>query len=163
MNKFYPLLGKRRFTAMCFRFIVLIAFLVLPFLVVAQSGIPVGTCGLQYTYDAGGNMIERSYVCNNSTTALQESRIAIHKYSTTTFQGIDAIYPNPTNGRFSIRMLQPLQQAVVTLIDVQGKALQTKEVSGTQIQMDISSLASGVYFLNINDHGSMYKAKVVKR
>lgn len=67
----------------------------------AQSGLPSGACGIQYTYDAAGNMIDRQYVCNNVGAVVKENKVILPN----THKDRDVIYPDSTSGRFTLRIV----------------------------------------------------------
>jgi hypothetical protein len=75
------------------------------------------------------------------------------------------IYPNPTNGEILVNI--PQNEAVsshtVSLYDINGRVLSSKEVSHNEVRMDLSSYANGVYFIKINSGETVITEKVVKK
>lgn len=128
----------------------------------AQSGIPSGSCGIQYTYDAAGNMIDRQYVCNNSVVAAKKTNLSIQK-AVITPQAVDVLYPNPTTGRFTLRMIKPLKNARIIIMDMQGRMIHQRNANGNMLQFDLSREAAGMYILRIQDEGETFTAKVIKQ
>ena len=128
----------------------------------AQSGIPSGSCGIQYTYDAAGNMIDRQYVCNNSGVAVKENNVTLQKAMTTS-QAVDVVYPNPTTGRFTLRMVKSLKNAQIIIMDMQGRMIHQRNANGNMLQFDLSREAAGMYILRIQDEGETFTAKVLKQ
>lgn len=92
-------------------------FLCLIIQINAQSGIPYGSCGIEYIYDASGNMIKRQYVCNNtilriaspSAKASTLEKMISEKEQKTTIERVDVLFPNPTTGQFRIKMTKELK------------------------------------------------------
>lgn len=74
------------------------------------------------------------------------------------------IYPNPTNGAIVVRLpqVEGVSQHTISLFDMNGRVLSSKEVSGHSLEMDLSSYANGVYFIKINSGETVITEKVVK-
>ena len=73
-----------------------------------------------------------------------------------------SLYPNPNNGTFTIRDDQHIILSV-QIYDVYGKLLRVMDVNDNFVNVDMSSLASGVYFARvITDKGEVNK-QVVKK
>ena len=161
------IMSSRRFNrtnaANPFLFMLLAVILTAPSELFAQNGIPSGSCGIEYIYDAAGNMAERRYVCNNSAggiTSLQSMKATGHS---NTLQAVSALYPNPTNGRFTVHMVNPLHDARVEITNVQGSVISRSTVSGSLLSFDLSGKAAGTYFIQIYDNGTVLSAQVVKQ
>jgi hypothetical protein len=75
------------------------------------------------------------------------------------------IFPNPTNGAIVVRLpqVEGVSQHTISLFDMNGRVLSSKEVSGHSLEMDLSSYANGVYFIKINSGETLITKKVVKR
>lgn len=58
-----------------------------------------------------------------------------------------ALYPNPTNGIFTIEPELFSETTVYQITDIMGKTIATGELEDKQTQIDLSSAQSGVYFL----------------
>jgi hypothetical protein len=60
------------------------------------------------------------------------------------------IYPNPSNGVFTIehKFFEPMAYQIT---DITGKKIALGELNDTQTQIDLSSAQSGVYFLKISN------------
>lgn len=129
---------------------------------VAQQ-LPLNTCGIVNIYDAAGNRTRRVYFCNNGVDPYP-SRMANQETGITEeFQYVDALYPNPTSGRFSITFSKTLEKAEVLLTDVNGRVIQQFKASGNKVDFDLSSVSAGVYFVRIEDKGNTISKKVVKQ
>lgn len=79
------------------------------------------------------------------------------------FQPVDALYPNPTTGKFFITFSKPLKNATLRLTDLNGKVVQQARGNGSKIAFDLSAMAAGVYFVSIEDQGTIISKKVVKQ
>ena len=143
--------------------VILTFFLLsLKFIISAQS-IPIGQCGLQYIYDATGNLVSREYVCNNMQAVEKKDNTLKEQGNNVIVQQIDALYPNPTTGKFSVRFSIPLEDAVVRILDLNGRVLQQFKVSGALINCNLGSSASGTYYVQVLDKNTNVFQKVLKQ
>ncbi len=69
------------------------------------------------------------------------------------------IYPNPTNGFITISKLDT--PSLLSLFDVNGRQLFSKHSVGEQINLDLSNLPIGIYFLSIKSKKGIVKNKIV--
>ena len=95
----------------------------------------------------------------DSPTTVKKEEIV----ETIEFQYIDALYPNPTTGKFSITFSKELKNAKVFITDINGKVISSFKANGYKINFDLSAVASGVYFVRIDDAGNVISKKVVKQ
>jgi hypothetical protein len=122
----------------------------------AAQEIPIGSCGYLYQYDAAGNRISREYYCNNGArAAVQEPQTA--------FEAVEALYPNPTTGKFWITFRQALDNAVIRILDVNGRTVENFKASGSRLEVSLVNQPAGIYFILINDGGNIINKKVVKQ
>ena len=68
-----------------------------------------------------------------------------------------ALYPNPANTSATIQSSTPLQK--VEVLSLTGQLILSETASGTQHQLDLSNVASGVYFVNIYSAGQKVARK----
>jgi len=75
-----------------------------------------------------------------------------------------AVYPNPSNGKFNI-VLSTTDKVNVQLFDMRGRSVYTKLYNSTGIsfnqQIDLSSLSSGVYILNVESNGKKDARRII--
>lgn len=130
----------------------------------AQS-LPSNTCGIVYTYDASGNRIKVEYVCNNTPQAVADkadSAVIVKKFTENVIK-VDALYPNPTTGQITVRLVKPLQNATIQIMDVAGRTLIQAIGNGNMLHYDLSRFAAGVYFLYIQQGNQKTTMKIIKR
>jgi len=60
-----------------------------------------------------------------------------------------ALYPNPHDGRFTVRFEKALKNADIVITDVNGKKVNRFKANGTIVHADISRNPAGTYFLII--------------
>lgn len=140
---------------------VIIAFITID--TFAQQ-LPVGTWGIVNKYDAAGNRIKRVYFYNNGVDPYP-GKIAEKLASGEVVQvvEIEALYPNPTTGKFTVAFSKALQDAAVTVMDLQGKKMLQFKTSGHKTDFDLSGVAAGVYFIRIENEGQVITKKVIKQ
>lgn len=119
--------------------------------------IPVGTCAIRFTYDGNGNRTQRDFYCNNGLIANTSS-----ENNNASYQVIEALYPNPTTGKFKVIFSNKLDNATVKITNAQGAVIQQKIFTGNVGDFDLSQQAAGVYFIVIYDGKNTTSFKVVK-
>ncbi len=74
-----------------------------------------------------------------------------------------SVYPNPNQGKLSVTVSQPLKDATIRIVNLLGQALQVRHrIKGSSIDIDMTSLPSGAYFLELREAGAMATFKVIK-
>jgi hypothetical protein len=106
---------------------------------------------------------KRVYFCNNGSDPYPARKANQQTGISEEFQYVDALYPNPTSGRFSITFSKSLKDAEVFLTDYNGRVIQQFRATGNKVDFDLSSVSAGVYFVRINDNGNTITKKVVKQ
>ncbi|MFT4061362.1 MAG: DUF3500 domain-containing protein [Edaphocola sp.] len=97
-----------------------------------------------YGNDLNGTALGVSEVVNNTAKAVK-------------------IYPNPTSETLNLQVEQSLSNATITVYDASGKAISTtKNVSGTNVNIPVNTLASGNYIIMVADSKGHFTAKFVK-
>lgn len=67
-------------------------------------------------------------------------------------QIIDAtVFPNPSNNEFTLRLAKEISTGTITLMDLNGRIILTKEINSTvsDITLDVTGIASGMYTLHV--------------
>lgn len=73
------------------------------------------------------------------------------------------IFPNPTNGQFTLLFNKVKEKAEVKVVNAIGQVVLRKTISSAdKINLNISEQASGVYFVEVNADGESYRTKIVK-
>lgn len=75
-------------------------------------------------------------------------------------EGQVAVYPNPASDVFNIQLPANVVVNASSLVDILGKTTGVTYSNGT---MNVSALAPGVYFLNLETNMGSYTQKVVKQ
>ena len=71
-----------------------------------------------------------------------------------------SVFPNPTSNRLHIKGL-PYGSAIVSLYNLQGKEVMKKSLS-SEVELEISALPKGLYYLKIECGSRVYTDKVIK-
>ncbi|WP_298516933.1 T9SS type A sorting domain-containing protein [uncultured Kordia sp.] len=70
------------------------------------------------------------------------------------------IYPNPVTDILYIKLDQS-EVMNLQLVDIHGKQTLNKSTEGEQIELNISSLKSGIYFLKLNSDTTQFTKKII--
>jgi hypothetical protein len=72
------------------------------------------------------------------------------------------LFPNPSNGLFSLVINENYQQATLSVFDITGKLVDTKLIKNQNvIELNYSHLAKGMYQIQINTENSNYLSKII--
>ena len=69
-----------------------------------------------------------------------------------------AIYPNPAHGNVTIKATSP---ATVTLLSLNGRAVNTWTTESDTMTIDLSAVPRGAYFVKIVSHGNVTVRKLI--
>lgn len=61
------------------------------------------------------------------------------------------VYPNPAHSTVNLQISQPINQGQVQLIDAKGRLLIANEINGTDAQLNLSAMSSGLYTIRCID------------
>lgn len=74
-----------------------------------------------------------------------------------------ALFPNPASGKVNLTSGKALTGACFKLINIAGQAVIEKNgIRGNSFVFDVSELATGVYYVEINDSGNISRMRFVK-
>lgn len=140
---------------------------------VTGQTLPPYTCGILYTYDNAGNRIKQEYFCRqgrpvgtitqNTQIGRGDSLVPAEDRASESFMKVDALYPNPNDGRFTVRFEKELKNADILITDVNGKKVNQFKANGVIAHFDISDKPAGTYFLIITNGKTRITQKVVKQ
>jgi hypothetical protein len=81
-----------------------------------------------------------------------------------TESGALTVYPNPTSGTINLALPEFEENAQVTVTDISGKVIKTIAVGadhGSELKVDLSGNAKGVYLVELITKQETYRSKVV--
>lgn len=78
----------------------------------------------------------------------------------TTFSNV-LIYPNPTNGMVNIDLKENVEIKNVFIVDLNGKAVYTSEISENMISIDLSAVEAGIYMVILTSDKAYMQQRLV--
>lgn len=72
-----------------------------------------------------------------------------------------SVYPNPNNGLFTIELANGLTKTI-EIIDVTGRVVLTNTTSNNVTDVNISTLANGVYYVKVRSENATEVVKIIK-
>jgi hypothetical protein len=95
----------------------------------------------------------------NDTSAIQETGLAMHA----TGGGSIRLYPNPSDGRFSIVSTAPSAALHVCIYDLTGSSIYSKKIENKS-EIAMGQVPAGVYFIVATDENlNKYRSKLIIR
>jgi trimeric autotransporter adhesin len=137
------------------------------------AGATVGSTGVVTGVSAGAITI--TYSMTNScgtTTATHGVVVRSHADCNVGVQVVPGIasdmrvYPNPSDGTFTIELPGAQTDATITIMDVLGKVVETRTVlagNGAKQLFNLHNVASGSYVVKVNVGNKVYRDKIVIR
>lgn len=118
---------------------------------------PKSNVKVQFGYDGCGNRISRSLVIEKMSRQEQEScHTGVLPYR---------VFPNPTNGSFTVLLEEPEKGVYpkATLVSTNGIVIEEREIRESQAIFDLSGHANGVYLLEIATQEGTQTWKIIKQ
>jgi hypothetical protein len=73
-----------------------------------------------------------------------------------------SVYPNPTNGMFIVELVNGLNKTI-EVSDVTGRTIVSANSSDDKIDMNLQTLANGIYYVTIRSNNAVEVMKIVKQ
>ncbi|MEC5394295.1 T9SS-dependent choice-of-anchor J family protein [Bergeyella sp. RCAD1439] len=78
--------------------------------------------------------------------------------------GVLKVYPNPSNGHFTVELPSSVSALKAGVYDMSGRQILSKSYDGHKFDLDLTPYAKGVYLLNLVDNqGGKYTVKLIVR
>lgn len=95
-----------------------------------------------------------------TSTAAVNCVVGIEEYTNTSYN----LYPNPNNGRFTLKLDRAQDNSTLEVMDALGKIVLSQNMSGEETTVNTSSLQSGIYFVLVkNNVRILVKTKIIKQ
>jgi hypothetical protein len=73
------------------------------------------------------------------------------------------IYPNPATDKITIKILGKPAQSGLSIVNIEGQQLITRQITEPKTQINISTLPSGVYFVRLTNERTVEVGKFIKQ
>lgn len=122
------------------------------------------TMNLNIVGPGGGNFPGLKSFIQNRRAALTTALAPYGCYLSTgetPVTGLLSVYPNPTSGQLFVKSDEPVKDVTVSVINLLGQVVYVNTFSSSEIEIDVSQLAPGIYTLNYDNRA--YKKFEVQR
>jgi len=123
-----------------------------------------GETNQTFTASANGNYaveITTGNGCTATSTCYAVTGVSLNENSAST-NGIK-LYPNPTNGNFTINLGENNSKSTIQIIDLTGKVVFENTYSNqNQINLDLQA-PKGIYFVKVMSNGQLSVVKLIKQ
>jgi hypothetical protein len=72
-------------------------------------------------------------------------------------------YPNPATNKITFEFSGATKENVVSIVNIEGQELITRQISEPITTIDVSTLSSGVYFVRLTNDRTVEVGKIVKQ
>jgi hypothetical protein len=103
---------------------------------------------LNLSVDDNGNVTDATYKYSEATFASTTQDIKV------------SIYPNPAEKNLTVTI--PDSKAEISIINISGQKVLTKQTTSTKVNLNIASLPSGTYVLKVKTNKGIIEKKFVK-
>ncbi len=100
--------------------------------------------------------------CANVSTVTQNVNSCVGIQTTNSKQLAINVYPNPSNGNFTIELANGLAK-VINVTDITGRIILTTTSSLDAVNVNISTLSNGIYYVKVASDNKADVIKVVKQ
>lgn len=118
---------------------------------------------VSFSYDANGNRILRQIELGGEGKGAKGDEISSYFDS---FESMSVkLYPNPTEGKFSIEIDGTGESGLLhaTLSTTTGEVISEKVISGQKTDFDLTQKPVGVYLLRLSMKGESHVWKVIRK
>jgi hypothetical protein len=119
-----------------------------------------GVQGTSFTASAAGTYsctVTNTFGCN----ATESIQVIVSECLGLNAEGFSvAVYPNPFDSRITI--VSDFSAGQIALYDLNGSILRRLSFVSSQTELDLSDLASGVYFIEVANGSELHRTRIVK-
>jgi len=108
-----------------------------------------GETNVSFTPESNGNyaVVVSENNCSDTSDCVAITTVSL---SNNDLNSSIHIYPNPSNGKFTVES-ELINQSFV-ILDAQGREVLNGRLDSKKSEVDLSSFETGIYYLNIDDH-----------
>ncbi|MCD4792676.1 MAG: lamin tail domain-containing protein [Bacteroidales bacterium] len=78
-------------------------------------------------------------------------------------ENIIFVYPNPTTGKIVVEMTGKNISGIIKVTDINGQELINTNINSDRTEIDLSKLASGIYFIEIISNNYTHRERIIKK
>ncbi|MBK8368785.1 MAG: T9SS type A sorting domain-containing protein [Bacteroidetes bacterium] len=126
-----------------------------------------------YTINTSFNSVQQLYKNPNGGIYMKGSPVlgqfAVYKTNCSGINSVEELssntiifdlFPNPSNGKITIKLEENINNCILTVYSVLGEVLSHKTISGQSTDLDLN-LKTGLYFISINSKGQKATKKII--
>ena len=115
--------------------------------------------GFRYFVTNGGPSGSNSDIIGLDTFSVDRPEASTQSFFASNF----SIYPNPANNVLNLSVKNGLTVNEISIVDINGRTVKTiNNAFNSEVEINVSDLTSGVYFLNVATENGVAKSKFVK-
>jgi hypothetical protein len=116
-----------------------------------------------FNYDSNGNRVSRSLTLIHKKIDPNQNNQPFVDSTTSDNLSVN-VYPNPTQGKLQIEVLnlQPDSKIFISIYDTRNKLAVYKEINIKNTELDLSAFCSGLYYLKISSGKLSFKKVIMK-
>jgi hypothetical protein len=135
------------------------------------NGMALDAFGNIYTVGSFTGTVDFDPAGTYNLSALGSFDAFVHKLSGPLITGVKemipgnelSIYPNPTHGLVYLHAALGLDRAVCRVMDLNGRQiLEKRNITGASFEMNLSEQPKGFYLLEVSDHKTISRMKLIK-
>ena len=104
------------------------------------------------------------YIAGNFGTILKttDGGVSFIKEPTSHHSTFD-IYPNPATDKITLKTSGKANGGILTILNIEGQQLISRQITQPKMQIEISTLPCGVYFLRVTTDRTVEVRKLIKQ
>ena len=127
-----------------------------------QGTVVTSGCDVKFEYDDVGNRVKRFWYCwqnGNSNRPAKE----VEASSDPLVSDLVSVFPNPTNGDFTIELSNEPKDAELLISDLKGNIIRKERILKQTHKATLKFCAPGIYMVRIRSNGKSETKRVIKK
>lgn len=105
-----------------------------------------------------------AFGCNSPEEVITACEVGVDESAVISLQSSVRIYPNPASTTITISTpTTPDKNTFMTILNISGQVILSRQITETKTQLDIKNLPSGVYFVRITTDATVMVSKFIKQ